>query len=125
MNEPHAVLFWREYREELQAGQPLAGYVTTTVVSPDERDAVIWFQSGGPAKLYLNGRKVDRMPVRGEEGVPPFFRRPRRTPVVRLRAGENTLVVDTRPSSSEWPIWFFGAAVVTPDGDPMTDLAFE
>jgi len=125
VNEPHAVLFWREYRKELQAGEPLAGYVTTTVVSPDERDVVIWFRSGGPAKLYLNGRKVDRMPVRGEEGVHPFFRRPRRTSVIHLRAGENTLLVDTRPSSSEWPIWFFGAAAVTPDEDAITDLTFE
>jgi hypothetical protein len=63
--------------------------------------------------------------VPGEDDVHPFFRRPRRTSVIHLHAGENTLLVDTRPSSSEWPIWFFGAAVVTPDGDPMTDLTFD
>jgi len=126
VNEPHAVLFFEEYRRELEAGRPLAGYLATTVVSPDERDAVILFRSAGPTRIYLNGCRVDRVPLGEEqEDVHPFFRRPRRTAVVRLRAGENTLVADTRPSRSHRPLWFFGAAVVTPGGDPMIDLTFK
>ena len=124
VNEPHAVLFFEEYRRELQAGQPLAAYLATTVVSPDERDVVVLFRSGGTASLYLNGRELDVVPAEEEASVDPFFRGPRRTGVIRLRAGENTLVVDSRPSPAERPVWFFGAALVTPDGDPMTDLAF-
>jgi alpha-glucosidase len=124
VNQPHAVLFFKEYRHELQAGQPLAGFLTTTVVSPDEREAIVQFRFAGLAGLYLNGQEVEQMPVEEEEGVPPFFRGARQTAVIHLRAGKNTLVVDTRPSPTDWPVWFFGGAFTTPGGDLMTDLAF-
>jgi len=127
VNQPHAVLFYKEYRQELRAGEPLAGYITATVVSPDERDAVIRFRSAGPAEFYLNGQKVEQVPVEeeGEKGAHPLFQRVRTTVVMRLRAGENTLVVDTRPSREGYHVWFFGGAFTTPDGDLMTDLVFD
>lgn len=136
VEQPHAILFYREYRRELQAGEPLAGYITTTVVSPDEREAVVRFRSAGPTEFYLNGQKIEGlalslpkgMPVEEDDGVPPFFRPPRKTVVMHLRAGENTLVVDIRsPSegSEGFPLWFFGGAFTTPDGDLMIDLVFE
>jgi hypothetical protein len=124
VNQPHAIRFSKEYGPEMRAGKPLAGYLASTIVSPSERDVVLEFQSAGPTGLYLNGRQVGVKPAQEAENVHPFFRRPRETAVVHLRPGENTLVVDTRPSSSEHAAWFFGAAVLTPDGDVMTDLVF-
>jgi len=105
---------------------PLAGYVAATVVSPDEREAAVRFQAAGPVAFYLNGQPVEVAPAEGEElDVHPFFRSLRQTNALRLRAGENTLVVDSRPDQSEQSAWFFGGAFVTPDGDLMTDLAFK
>jgi len=125
LKQPHAVLFMREYRQQLKAGEPLAGYLATVVVSPDERDVTIRFQSAGPTEFYLNGQKVEETEMEEEEEVHPFFRRLRKTAVMHLRAGENTLVVDTRPPRSGRPIWFFGGAFLTPDGDSVTDLVLK
>jgi hypothetical protein len=48
----------------------------------------------------------------------------RRTPVVRLQAGANTLVVHTQPTD-DGRFWAFGGALQWPDGDLMADLTFE
>jgi hypothetical protein len=125
VHQPYAVHFRGEYQQQLRAGEPLAAYVTTTVISPDEREAVIWFQSGGPTQFYLNGHKVEQLPVEEEKEVRPLFREARKTALVFLRAGENTLVVDTKPPHEGHLIWFFGGALTTPEGEWMTDLVFE
>jgi len=130
VNQPHRVAFFREYDQRLEAGEPLAGYMATTIVSPEEREAIFQFRSAGPVECYLNGQKAEETSVKErakekEEGIHPFFRSIRRTSVVRLRAGENALVVDTRPPQSERPVWFFGGALTTLDGELMTDLVFE
>jgi len=125
LKQPHVIPFMKEHQEQLKAGEPLAGYMTTTVISPGERDAIVAFRSVGPEEFYLNGQRVEGIPVEEEEGVHPLFRRPRKTAMMHLRAGKNTLVVDTRPSQSERPLWFLGGAFLTPDGVLMTDLVFE
>jgi hypothetical protein len=126
VNEFHVVRFGREYWRELRAGEPLAGYIAATVISPDEREAIVEFGSTRSADFYLNGQKIEEAPMEEEgEDVHPYFRRLSRTAVMHLRPGENTLLVDTRPAPSERRHWFFGGALVTPDGDPMTDLGFE
>jgi hypothetical protein len=125
VNQHHAVLFFREHRQALQADEPLAAYVVTTIVSPDEREVVVRFRSVGTTTFYLNGQQIDDMPAEKEpEGLSPFFHGLRKTAVMHLHVGENTLVVDTRSSPGE-TYWFFGGALVTPDGDLMTDLVFE
>ena len=87
---------------------------------------ILRFGSTRPVNFYLNGlRVVEETEVEAEEeDVHPHFRHPQ-TAVMHLRAGENTLVVDTRPSPSERSHWFFGGALLTPEGDLMTDLVFE
>jgi len=125
VNEFHIVPFWREHRQELRAGEPLAGYVAATIVSPDEREAIFRFGSTDSVDFYLNGQKVEKAQVEEEEDVHPHFRHPRQTAVMHLRAGENTLLVDTRPAPPERRHWFFGGALMARDGDPMTDLVFE
>ena len=43
---------------------------------------------------------------------------------MHLRAGENTLLIGTRPAQEERRHWYFGAAFITPDDEPMTGLSF-
>jgi hypothetical protein len=132
VNQPHAVLFFEEYMQELQAGESLASYLTTTVISPDEREAVFLFRSAGPTEIYLNGEQVevamsseDERKADEYEDIPPCLRNSCRTVVMRLREGMNTLLVHNRPSPEQSPWWFFGGAFATPDGCLMTDLTFE
>ncbi len=125
LHEPYVVLFAREHWAELQAGKPLAGYLTTTVISPDERDVVLRFGSAGATEVYLNGKRAHEAPT-GEQAPegPPIFRQTRRTAVMHLRAGANTLLIGTRPPQERRPFWFFGAALTTPGDELMTDLSF-
>jgi hypothetical protein len=53
-----------------------------------------------------------------------MFWPPARTPVMRLRAGANTLVVHMRPTD-DGGFWAFGGAFQRPDGGLMADLTFE
>jgi alpha-glucosidase len=123
---PHLLIFsWMEpYAERLRAGESLAGYLATTVVSPSEREAVVEFR-GSEAEFYLNGRRIGEVLQEPLEGVHPLFWPPRRTPVMRLRAGANTLVVHTRPNEGDGRFWGFGGTFLTPAGGLMADLAFE
>jgi len=126
VNQLHALFLYREYRQELRDGVSLAGYLVTTIVSPDEREAVVRFQAAGPVAFYLNGQPVEAAPAGEEElDVHPLLRSLCQTNALHLRAGENTLVVDSQPDQSEQPAWFFGGAFLTPDGNLMTDLAFK
>ena len=126
VNQPHGVLFWRTHREQLQAGKKLAAYVVSTVVSPDDREAVLNFRAGGSYRIYLNGQQVEQVLLDEDEQIPIFYRS-RKTAIIHLRAGENTLLIDSRPPEEGRPIWFFGGAFTVPgeDEDPMTDLEFE
>lgn len=135
LSYPHVAPLSRGYGQEISAGEPLAGYLSTTVVSPDERDAVLVLRSisskESPLEIYLNGQKVEEVPDTEEPGnlYPRLLRSPRRkTTLMRLRAGKNTLVVSTRPPQPGeyiWPVWSFSGAFTTPGGELMTDLAFE
>ena len=75
VNQLHGALFWRTHGEQLRAGKKLAGFVATTVVCPDERDAVLVFQAGGTAIIYLNGEHLEEAPAaKGQEEMSPFRR---------------------------------------------------
>jgi hypothetical protein len=125
VNQPHVVPFWREHREELRAGKRLAGYLVTTVVSPKEQEANLWFGTLGPCEIYVNGTQIEEAAVEEAEVPHPLLRQARKTEPVHLRAGENTLLIDTRPPEQGRPIWFFSATWMAPGGELMTDLAFE
>ncbi len=123
--EPHAVLFWRDYEELLRAGEPLVGYVTGTVVSPEERDAVLEFRTTGEVELYLNGEPVPVMPYPDESHLRPTFRSAYRTEPLTLREGENVLLIRSVPLPETKPHWwYFGARFVDEDGELMLDLDF-
>jgi hypothetical protein len=125
LTQPHALFFYREHEAEVRAGVPLAGYLATTVISPDERDVSLVLRSRGPLEVYLNGQKVKLM--RGGEkrtGLHPLLWEDQVRALVRLRAGRNTLLAHSRTSQTN-PHWFFCGALLTPDGELMTDLVFE
>jgi hypothetical protein len=125
LTQPHALFFYREYEPDVRAGVPLAGYLTTTVVSPDERDVLLVFRSPGPLEVYLNGREVAVMPGDVDQaGLHPLLWEDQRKALVHLQAGRNTLLVHSRTSQTN-PHWLYCGVLLTPDGDLMTDLAFE
>jgi hypothetical protein len=124
LTQPHAVLLSRRYRQALQEGKPLVGYLATRVTSPDDRQAVLWFRVAGTAQFTLNGRPVQESPVEGEEeGEFAALHGARRSVVLQLREGENVLLADTRPPEGR-RFWGLGAAFTTPDGQWMTDLRY-
>jgi alpha-glucosidase len=111
-------------------GDTLAGYLSTTIISPRSRDAVIIYWTEGPASLYLNGQEIPRGRVLRKDEHHPFakFRflgRAHRTAVVQLKAGRNRLMVATGRSKTGWRSWFFSAALADPEGKLLTDLVFD
>jgi alpha-glucosidase len=124
-NEPHGVRFWRDYEERLTGGVDLVGYAVATVVSPAAREAVFEFQTPGSAEVYLNGEPAPLAPHPEETHLRPIFRSPYRTEPLRLREGENTLLIRATPSKRAKPHhWYFGGRFVTADGELMLDLRF-
>ncbi|MGD9047271.1 MAG: glycoside hydrolase family 31 protein [Anaerolineae bacterium] len=124
VNQPHAVFLSREYEQALKAGKPLAAYLRTIVVCPDDRDSVLRFRTAGPTTLYLNGQEIEEEPVEVEGWLPPPLHQAQGTTVVRLRPGRNVLLVHTSPPQGKRPPWYLGGWFATPDGDLMTDLEF-
>jgi alpha-glucosidase len=124
LTQPYLLLFDDEIQAQLRAGALLSSYLTATIHSPQAQDAALLFRSAGPAEFYLNGHPVGETTVAGDAAEPftsyPYLRAVRRTPVVRLRAGENRLVVKVQsPRVGEDSRWYFGAAVVTLQGRPV------
>ncbi len=121
INQPHAVIL-REYGERLRAAEPLAGYFATTILCPEDRQAVLGFRASGEVDWYLNGEKLEWSAEVAPHG-PPIFREAIKTSV-RLRQGQNVLLAHSRPPTGERAFWFLGGALLTPDDRPMTDLTF-
>jgi hypothetical protein len=125
LTQPHALLFYREYADELKAGAKLAGYLATTAASPDEREAVLLFRATGPLEIMLNGQKVEVQPGDGDRsGLHPLLWDDQGKAPLHLRAGSNTLLIHSQPGKTK-PPWLFAATLLTPDGELMTDVLFE
>ncbi|GAB4539759.1 MAG: hypothetical protein Kow0063_28860 [Anaerolineae bacterium] len=125
LTQPHALFFYRGHEAEVRAGALLAGYLATTIISPDEREVSLVLRSSGPVEAYLNGQKVD-LARGGEEraGLHPLLWKDQARARARLRPGKNTLLVHSRTSPTD-PHWLFCGALLTPDGELMTDVVFE
>jgi alpha-glucosidase len=123
VNEPHVIHFWHEHRKALDEEQPLAAYLAVKVVSDEAREAVLRFGAPADVEVYLNGERLEEVPV--EEGGPALMRNLRRSESFRLRKGENLLVVRTAPGGENYLFWYFGAGLVTPEGDLLTAARYE
>jgi hypothetical protein len=126
----HVVSLARKYSQQLLAGEPLAAWLATSITSPDQREAVLAFWAASskelPLEFYLNGQRIEEIPGQTPESRPRLHNSPRRkTAPLRLRAGENSLLIRVYPPQAGeyiWPTWFFGAALETPKGELLTDL---
>lgn len=127
LDEPHAVHFIREYEAELQAKTPLVGYIAATVISPQEREAVLEFRSGGAVALFCNGLPLNVLPNPAAADAPLWSRPIERTAPFTLKAGENVLLIRTTPPPDSphphW--WFFGARLATTEGEPVVDVMYK
>ena len=117
VHQPHALMLSRVYAEELRGGASLAAYLETTILSPDEREVILWFGASGPVEVYLNGQPVADMPVPEELPLPFAFRDLRVTESLTLQAGQNRLLVHSLAPEGQHPWWYFGAALTTPGGE--------
>lgn len=109
--------------EAVMSDQPLAAYLTTTVVSLGARDAIFEFTSYSPVTILLNGKPVaEDRDAAEDSALGRFVHGTRKTVPVRLQAGENILLIHCPAEHKRWPFWFFGGAFVTPDGELMIDL---
>jgi hypothetical protein len=122
--QPHALILSQVYAEELRGDASLAAYLETTVVSPGEQRAILWFGASGPVEVSLNEQPAAVWPVPEELPLPFAFRDLCVTESLTLRAGQNKLRVHSlAPENRGW--WYFGAALTTPDGAFPTDLGYE
>jgi hypothetical protein len=124
VNQPHEVVFSMADLVGVEPDESSVAYLATTVRSPGARPAVLWVWAAGPVQLFLNGQPVEVLPSEPEaDAIPPFFRQARQTEAVALLAGENHLLAAVWPHQED-PVWFLRAAIVTPDREVMTDLAY-
>ncbi|MGD8487938.1 MAG: glycoside hydrolase family 31 protein [Anaerolineae bacterium] len=125
VHDPHAVILSEAYLPELKQQIALSAYLRTTIISPVERNVVLLFRAAGPVELYLNGEKIEEESAEQQQAwLHPLLRNARRTETMRLRPGNNMLLVHTQPPDRERPWWYFGGSVTTPQGKPLIDLEF-
>ena len=126
VNDPFYVRLRELYTPRIVAGEKLASYAVATITSPDEREAILQFRSGGPIEFWLNGQAISPVAPADETAPQRVFHAhllPRATAPIRLHAGVNRLVVATRPPQPK-PFWWFSVVVVEPNGTVMTDLGY-
>jgi hypothetical protein len=128
---PFFVPLFQDYQARLQTKEPLAAYLAANIDSPVDQETTLVYLAAGEASLYLNGEKVSQKAVDGGELAQRFIpQRMEGIPVLkleglRLKAGQNTLLVALRPSDkAEWRPWFFGGILLDPHGELITDLSY-
>ena len=93
-----------------------AAYAWAIVISPDERDVVIRFDSDDQGTVWLNGEKVfEHHRTSGTEID-------RYTIPVTLKQGENTILVKVCNSTQTWDFYL---RLTDADGNPFEDLKFK
>jgi hypothetical protein len=107
LSQPFLLSLGQENCERLQAGEPLAACLVTTVDSPAEREATLLVRTRTRVEVSVDGMPVEVGPPEEEFSFYPF--EARRTAPFHLRAGENTLVVHSWPDPEGKAAWFVGA----------------
>lgn len=126
---PYHVPLHKQYLTQLKAGEPLEAYVVATINSPEEREARLEYRVAGPTEFYLNGELVEEPELLNSSGniqseVYNKFQHSRRSDLIKLQKGVNTLVLYSKPPTrAHW--WWLSVAIVRPDGALMDDLTFD
>ncbi len=93
-----------------------AAYVWAIVISPDERDITMRFDSDDQGTVWLNGKQVfNHLRTSGE-------RIDRYTIPVTLKQGENTILVKICNSSQGWGFYM---RLTDAEGNPLEDLKYK
>ncbi|HQE93745.1 MAG TPA: glycoside hydrolase family 31 protein [Anaerolineae bacterium] len=116
---------WREHWTALATDGSLATYLTATVISPETREAVLAFTTHSDVTIYVNGEEVaEDVAAAMDSAHGLFVHGTRRTEALHLRAGQNTLLIHCSAEGKRWPFWYFGAALLSPSGEPWLDLIY-
>ena len=131
MRYPFFVALFQDYHARLEAREPLAAYLVSTITSPVEQVVTLLYLAAGEAQLYLNGQSVAEKAVEpgelGKRFIPQHmsFAKPLKLEGLHLKAGKNTLLVSLLPAEDTgWRPWFFGGILLNPQGDLLTDLSY-
>jgi hypothetical protein len=128
VREPFQVRFHDRHKPRLKAGESLAAYAISQITSPDEREVSIAYWANGEIEFYLNGVAIAEAAESPKDvtflSIAYTLLGPRRTVTVKLKAGVNTLIADTKSAlPNVW--WVYRASLVRPDGSSMTDLLYQ
>lgn len=128
--EPYGINFFEACETRLAAGHSMAVYLAATVISPDERGAVLFFLAGGEPEIFLNGKKCTRAFQSAGDLISDFTDPSMAGDVLKLdgltlHPGENTLVIHSRPDVKDPSFWVFGGALASPQGQWMPDLEYQ
>jgi hypothetical protein len=125
--EPFVVLLGESYREEMASGMPLVAYASTTITAAQEREVRIAYDTPGDLRVWINGEPIpeDKAGTAPVLEHLPATREPRLTVPVRLRAGENSLLLAVTPLPGGGDYGFgFAASVLDPDGTTALGLRY-
>ncbi len=128
LKHPHFVPLFELYREQLQAGDPLAAYLAVTITSPSDQGASLLYQAAGEPQFYLEGRRLKQASLEAPELGQGYFPRlfsPMLLPGLQLKAGKNVLLIGLRPAEvAEWRPWYFGGMLLDDQNRLLTDLSY-
>ena len=93
-----------------------AAYTWAVVISPDERDIVMRFDSDDQGTVWLNGKQVFRHDRTSATKIDRY------TVPVSLKQGENTILIKI---CNAWMTWDFYMRLTDADGVPFDDLKFK
>jgi len=124
VHQPHLVDLSRHFAAVLKGILSPVAYLVTTVASPSEQEAVFQFRSPGLVKLRLNGDPVGIVPGEYDGTIHPRLRPTRRTELLRLRTGDNHLVVQSRPAPGGGGRWLFGGSLTSPRNEVLVGLSY-
>ena len=91
-------------------------YTWAIVISPDEREVVIRFDSDDQGTVWLNGERVFEHHRTSGTAIDRY------TIPVTLKQGENTILVKV---CNAWQTWNFYMRLTDDDGNPFKDLKFK
>lgn len=130
LSQPFGLWLFQECSQQLLLGEPMAGYLATTITSPQARQAALLFMGAGEMTFYLNGQRLADPLDAADLGISPAAPFPtlsklRALAGMQLQEGENTLVLHTTSSPDKPSEWFFGGALASPAGELLTDVTFQ
>jgi len=119
IKQPYGLVLLKQERQRIVDGEPLEACVATTLESPIAQNAILFLQSVGDAKCYLNGEELISVDPITHATLNPMFDSwmpPKQTYyTLPIQKGTNQIIVFTRPDKAiNW--WGIGATVFDEKG---------